>query len=228
MTLPGAAERPEAADPYAAFTRRFFARWSPVYDLFAKPVGFAYRAAVRRAGARPGRSILDLCTGTGEIALRLARRGARVTAVDLAPSMLLRAVGKARRLPVRFAGMDARRLAFPDASFDTVVLSFALHDMPRAVRREVLREAARVGRESVVILDYDVPKSGPWRRLVLWGLGLFETPYLRGFAEAGAAGAIEQAGLAVRETVRPVPGLFAVYVVGIRDGIRDGWGAGGP
>ena len=202
------------ADPYVAFTRRFFGRWSPVYDLFAKPIGFAYEAAVRKAGARPGRTVLDLCTGTGEIALRCARRGARVTAVDMTPSMLLRAVGKARRLPVHFAGLDARALPFKNAAFDAVLLSFALHDMPRRVRGEVLREAARVARDGLVILDYDVPRRNPWRRLVLKGLGLFETPYLADFArQGGAAEAIAEAGLTVRETVRPMPGLFAVYGV---------------
>jgi ubiquinone/menaquinone biosynthesis C-methylase UbiE len=201
------------ADPYVAFTRRFFARWSPFYDLFAKPIGFAYAAAVRRAGAGPGRSLLDLCTGTGEIALRGARRGSRVTAVDMTFSMLGRAVRKAARLPVRFAGMDARRLAFADRSFDAVLLSFALHDMPRRARTEVLREAARVARDAVVVLDYDVPRREPWRRLALAGLGLFETPYLADFAKGGALGAIAEAGLAVRETVRPLPGLFVVHVL---------------
>lgn len=202
-----------AADPYAAFTRRFFGRWSRLYDAFAKPIGFAYDAAVRRTGARPGRSVLDLCTGTGEIALRLARRGAAVTAVDMTFSMLGRAVRKARRLPVRFVAMDARRLAFPDRSFDAVTLSFALHDMPGRVRAEVLREAARVARDAMVVLDYDVPRREPWRRLVLGGLGLFETPYLQGFAREGALGAIRDAGLTVRETVYPAPGLFVVHVL---------------
>jgi demethylmenaquinone methyltransferase/2-methoxy-6-polyprenyl-1,4-benzoquinol methylase len=206
-----------SADPYVAFTRRFFGRWSPLYDLFAKPIGFAYGAAVREAGARPGRTILDLCTGTGEIAIRCGRRGARVTAVDLTPSMFTRAMRKARGLPVRFTGMDARRLAFRDASFDAVLLSFALHDMPRRVRTEVLREAARAAREAVVVLDYDVPRQGPGRRLVrrlvLGGLGLFETPYLADFAKQGARGAIEEAGLTISKTVRPLPGLFVVHVV---------------
>jgi ubiquinone/menaquinone biosynthesis C-methylase UbiE len=202
-----------AADPYVAFTRRFFGRWSPLYDLFAKPIGFAYEAAVEKSGAAPGRSVLDLCTGTGEIALRLARRGAIVTAVDLTPSMLLRAVKKSKSLPIRFLVMDARRLAFPDDAFDAVVLSFALHDMPRRVRTEVLREAARVARESVVVLDYDVPRRDPGQKLVLGGLNLFETPYLAGFAKQGAAGAIAEAGLQVKETVRPVTGLFGVSVV---------------
>lgn len=203
-------------DPYVAFTRRFFARWSPVYDLFARPVAPAYASAVRRAGAGPGRSVLDLCAGTGEIALRCGRRGARVTAVDLTPSMLLRAVGKGRGLRLRFAAADARRLPFPAAAFDAVILSFALHDMPRRVRLEVLREAARVGREVLVVLDYEIPRRSPWRPLVLWGLGLFETPYLRSFAaDGGAAAALAEAGLAVRARSRPLPGPFAVYEVAL-------------
>lgn len=201
------------ADPYVAFTRRFFDRWSPLYDLFARPIGFAYAAAVRQAGARPGRRILDLCTGTGEIALRCGRRGARVTAVDLTPSMFTRAGRKTRGLPVRFAGMDARQLAFPDESFDAVVLSFALHDMPRKVRTLVLREAARVARDTLVVLDYDIPSREPWRRAVLAGLGLFETPYLADFARRGALGALADAGLEVRQTLRPLPGLFVIHLV---------------
>lgn len=203
------------ADPYVAFTRRFFGRWSPLYDLFAKPVGFAYEAAVRAAGARPGRTILDLCTGTGEIALRCARRGATVTAGDMTPAMLLRAVAKGRKAAprVRFAGLDARRLPFRDAAFDAVLLSFALHDMPRRVRTEALKEAARVAREAVVVLDYGVPRNNPGRALVLKGLGLFETPYLAGFAkDGGAAGALAEAGLAVVATKRPMRGLFVVHV----------------
>lgn len=202
-----------SSDPYVSFTRRFFARWSPLYDLFAKPIGFAYSAAVRLAGAAPGRHLLDLCTGTGEIALRCARRGAQVTAVDLTPSMFTRAERKARRLPVRFAGMDARELAFPDRSFDAVLLSFALHDMPRKVRVQVLREAARVARERLVVLDYDVPRSGLGRRAVLAGLGLFETPYLADFAKQGAAGALAEAGLRIETTLKPVPGLFVIHLV---------------
>ncbi|MCP3960665.1 MAG: class I SAM-dependent methyltransferase, partial [bacterium] len=126
-------------DAYIAYTHRFFTRWVPVYDLFARSIFYAYRAAVRSLEPRRGRSILDLCTGTGEIALRCARQGAEVTGIDVTPAMLARARRKKGELAVRFQLMDARRLAFPDASFDRVVISFALHDMPRRVRLEVLR-----------------------------------------------------------------------------------------
>ncbi len=67
------------ADPYIAYTRRFFDKWVSLYDLFALSIFPAYRAAVRRIGPRPGRSVLDVCTGTGEIALRCARQGAAET-----------------------------------------------------------------------------------------------------------------------------------------------------
>lgn len=200
-------------DPYREFTRRFFDRWSPLYDLFAKPIGFAYARAVRAAGARPGARILDLCTGTGEVAIRCSRAGADVTAVDMTASMLGRAREKAGDLPIRFALMDARSLAFEDHSFDAVILSFALHDMPRRARTEVLREAARVSRGRVVVLDYDPPRRQPWRRMVLSLLGLFETPYLAQFATGGARAALAAAGLEASLTTRPLRGFFAVHVV---------------
>ena len=201
-------------DPYVAYLRGFFARWSPLYDLFARPIARAYRAAVRAAGAGPGRQVLDVCTGTGEIALRLARRGAQVTAIDFTPAMLLRARGKARGSGLRLLEMDARRLGFADRSFDVAVLSFALHDMPAGVRSECLREALRVAREGVVVLDYEPPSARWGRRLVTGLLATFETAYLRGFVrEGGIAGALRAAGLEGRRVAAPVPGLCAVFVV---------------
>jgi ubiquinone/menaquinone biosynthesis C-methylase UbiE len=200
------------ADPYVAYLHRFFGRWNGLYDLFAAPIGFVYRRALRAAVARPGRRLLELCTGTGEWAARAARAGAAVTAIDFTPSMLARARRKTAGLPVRLLEMDARRLAFADASFDVAVLSFALHDMPRAVRVEALREAARVGREGVIVLDYEPPRRRLGRALVLALLGTFETAYLRGFArDGGVAGALAASGLTGERIARPLPGLFAVY-----------------
>lgn len=206
-----------AADPYVDYLHRFFARWSPLYDLFAKPIGFAYAAAARAAGAAPGRTVLDLCTGTGELALRAARRGATVTAVDFTASMLARARAKCGPLGVRFVEMDARALAFPDRSFDVAVLSFALHDMPAAVRAAALSEAARVARDGVIVLDYEPPRRRFGARAVVSLLMWFETAYLPGFVRTGGArAAIEGAGLEARRLGRPLPGLFALWRAGRR------------
>ncbi len=182
-------------DAYIAYTHRFFTRWVPVYDLFARSIFYAYRAAVRSLEPRPGRSILDVCTGTGEIALRCARQGAEVTGIDVTPAMLNRARRKKGDLPVRFQLMDARELAFPDASFDRAVLSFALHDMPRRVRLEVLREAARVARERLIILDYDFPRRRLLGPLLVWLVDLFESAYFKGFTREPTSALLREAGL---------------------------------
>ncbi|MCP3962631.1 MAG: methyltransferase domain-containing protein [bacterium] len=201
-------------DPYIAYTHRFFGRWVGVYDLFARSIAPAYRAAVRVIEPRAGRSILDICTGTGEIALRCARQGAEVTGIDVTPAMLAKARKKAGDLPVRFEVMDARDLAFPDSSFDLATVSFGLHDMPRRVRLEVLREAARVTRERLVILDYELPKQRLPGALLLWLVGMFESAYFKGFVREGAPALLREAGLRTVEVKRVAP-LFSVHGVAL-------------
>lgn len=202
-----------ASDPYVAYLHRFFARWSPVYDLFAAPVGFAYRAAVRAAGAAHGRSLLDLCTGTGEIAGRAARAGAAVTAIDLTPGMLERARRKVGHLGVRLELADARALPFLAGSFDSVVLSFALHDMPRPVRLQVLAEAVRVARGGVIVLDYAFPRGALARRLAVASLAWYETAYLRGFAREEVEALAAEAGFTARRLRSWLPLPFALWEI---------------
>lgn len=188
-------------DPYIAYIHRFFDRWLPVYDLFALSIAPAYNAMARRVAPRPGLEVLDLATGTGEIALRLARRGADVLGVDITPGMLdkarAKAHAKAHRLeaPPRFEQMDARHLSLADRSVDVVSISFALHDMPRRVRLEVLAEAARVARQRIVVLDYDLPRARPAHWLWLTSIRLFETAYFPGFAAEGGEALFAEAGL---------------------------------
>ena len=205
--------RATANDPYVAYLHRFFAKWSPLYDLFAAPIGFAYRAAVRAAGAAPGRLLLDVCTGTGEIARRAARAGADVVGIDLTPEMLERARAKGAALGVRFELADARALPFPTNSFDAALLSFALHDMPRPVRLRVLAECARVARGSVVVLDYAFPDGALARRLAVASLAWYETAYLRGYVREEVEELAAAAGLAARRLRSWLPLPFALWEV---------------
>lgn len=200
-------------DAYLRYTRQFFERWVGLYDLFAGSIFYAYRAAVRAIAPRPGLIQLDVCTGTGEVSLRCAARGAQVTGIDITPAMLDKARTKAARrgLALSLETMDARHLAFGDAAFDVVSISFALHDMPREVRVQVLREAARVCRGRLVVLDYDLPRGtwlyGPW----LWMIGLFESPYFRSFAREDPRVLFAEAGLPAPSR-RPIVGaMFSVF-----------------
>jgi demethylmenaquinone methyltransferase/2-methoxy-6-polyprenyl-1,4-benzoquinol methylase len=100
---------------------------------------------VARVKPRAGEEILDMAGGTGDIAFRMARRGAHVTVADINPDML--EVGKARAEARRVNGLEwrvenAERLSSEDRSFDAYTIVFGIRnvsDIPAA-----LREAHRV------------------------------------------------------------------------------------
>jgi ubiquinone/menaquinone biosynthesis C-methylase UbiE len=93
-----------------------------------------------------GDRVLDVGTASGNTALSAARRRARVTAVDLVPSLLDRARQRAAAegLAVDFQEGDAMALTFPDASFDVVISTFGAIFAPDPIRTSA--EMARVCR----------------------------------------------------------------------------------
>ena len=100
---------------------------------------------VARAKPRPGEAILDMAGGTGDVAFRMAAKGASVTVADINPDML--AVGAERARQRKLTGLawkveNAEALSFADASFDAYTIVFGIRnvtDIPAA-----LREAHRV------------------------------------------------------------------------------------
>ncbi|API60470.1 bifunctional demethylmenaquinone methyltransferase/2-methoxy-6-polyprenyl-1,4-benzoquinol methylase [Tardibacter chloracetimidivorans] len=100
---------------------------------------------VRRVKPRPGEAILDMAGGTGDIAFRMAARGAQVTVADINPAMLEVGVKRAAERKVEglvWAEENAERLSFPDRMFDAYTIAFGIRnvtDIPAA-----LREAHRV------------------------------------------------------------------------------------
>jgi len=100
---------------------------------------------VNRVKPRAGEAILDMAGGTGDVAFRMARRGARVTVADINADML--AVGKERAEARGLTGLtwkveNAERLSFADTTFDAYTIVFGIRnvtDIPAA-----LREAHRV------------------------------------------------------------------------------------
>ncbi|PKQ29961.1 MAG: bifunctional demethylmenaquinone methyltransferase/2-methoxy-6-polyprenyl-1,4-benzoquinol methylase UbiE [Actinobacteria bacterium HGW-Actinobacteria-10] len=129
------------------------------------------RAAVRQARVTRGIRVLDLCAGTGDLALALARRdlAREVVGSDFSPEMLAVAERKAARRrpgsPVRFLVADAQLLPFADGSFDVVTVAFGVRNLPdRAANfSEVYRVLKPGGR--YVILEFSRPPFAPWRML---------------------------------------------------------------
>jgi ubiquinone/menaquinone biosynthesis C-methylase UbiE len=95
-------------------------------------------------------SVLDVATGPGSTALAAARRGCRVTGVDISESLLdqARARADAEGLEIDFAHEDAEHLPSPDGSFDAVLSTFGIPftPSPGQVVSEVLRVVRPGGR----------------------------------------------------------------------------------
>ncbi|RMD50169.1 MAG: methyltransferase domain-containing protein [Alphaproteobacteria bacterium] len=151
-------------DPHAITTA--YARWAPVYDrTFGAITHAGRRRAVGRVNRRPGR-VLEIGVGTG-LALPLYDRRCQVTGIDFSADMLARARRRvARERLDHVAGlvrMDARALAFPDASFDWVVAMHVLSVVPEPER--VMAEIARVCRPGgrVVVTNHFSAERGPLR-----------------------------------------------------------------
>jgi ubiquinone/menaquinone biosynthesis C-methylase UbiE len=119
--------------------------WAPVYDAIAGAVGFedARRTSIERLRLRPGQRVLIVGAGTG-LDLPYVPGEIAVTAIDVTAAMLRRLEQRSAQLgrSVSTQLMDARRLEFPDTSFDAVVMHLILAVMPEPERG--LREAARV------------------------------------------------------------------------------------
>jgi demethylmenaquinone methyltransferase/2-methoxy-6-polyprenyl-1,4-benzoquinol methylase len=106
---------------------------------------------VARVKPRPGEQILDMAGGTGDVAFRMAERGAEVTVADINPDML--EIGKQRAARRDLAGLswkveNAESLSFSDASFDAYTIVFGIRnvtDIPAALR-EAYRVLRRGGR----------------------------------------------------------------------------------
>jgi demethylmenaquinone methyltransferase/2-methoxy-6-polyprenyl-1,4-benzoquinol methylase len=158
----------------AVEVRAMFDRIAGVYDLMntAMTAGLHRRwreRAAELAHVGPGNRVLDVATGTGDLAIELARRvspGGEVIGCDFAEGMLARARAKAssadgRQVEPRFEWGDALELPYEDASFDAAAVGFGARnfsDLPRGLR-ELTRVVRPGGR--VVVLEITTPTRPP-------------------------------------------------------------------
>lgn len=123
------------------------------------------RRAVRALELSPGATVLDLATGTADLAIAIARaHDVRVIGVD--PSQGMLAVGRRKVEAAGLAGRitlevgDAEQLRLGDASVDAVSMAFGIRNVPD--RDRALREMARVTRPGgrIAILELNEPRGG--------------------------------------------------------------------
>ena len=151
----------DAAGGKPTYVRQMFDRIARVYDLMNRVMtggldGRWRNFAARKVALQPGQRALDLGTGTGDMAITLARHSpadTQIVGVDFSEGMMARGRAKVARLGladrVEFRVGDGERLHFADDSFDACVSAFVvrnLADLPQgfAEMRRVVKPGGRV------------------------------------------------------------------------------------
>lgn len=150
--------------------RSMFAAIAPKYDLNNRLHSLGIdqlwrRALVRMANPQPGERVLDVATGTGDVALAFARTGVDVLGVDFTPELLDIARTKKSKQgpqPIYVAG-DATQLPVADDSFHIASIAFGIRnvDEPTKALSEFFRALKPGGR--LVILEFSTPRCAPIR-----------------------------------------------------------------
>jgi demethylmenaquinone methyltransferase/2-methoxy-6-polyprenyl-1,4-benzoquinol methylase len=174
----------------AAKVNELFATVATRYDLMNDWQSFGLhrvwkRHVVRLAAVRSGDRALDVCCGTGDLALALAGQGARVTGLDfnspmleVARQKLIARIARNPKSPIdnqnpEFIQSDAQNIPFADGSFELVTIGYGLRNLADWERglREMQRVLKPGGR--LLILDFGKPDNAIWRGIYFGYLRLF-------------------------------------------------------
>jgi demethylmenaquinone methyltransferase/2-methoxy-6-polyprenyl-1,4-benzoquinol methylase len=183
----------QAGEQRAAKVQQLFARIARRYDLINDLQSFGLhrrwkRVVARLARVNRGACALDVCCGTGDIAMLMAKEGADVTGLDFSEEML--AVARKRAAteldnsqpargnfnaqpPLVYITGDAQKLPFPDSTFDAVTVGYGLRNLASWDRglEEMVRVAKAGGR--VLVLDFGKPDNRIWRAVYYSYLRVF-------------------------------------------------------
>lgn len=169
-----------AVDKSGNRVKQMFGAIAPRYDRMNHLLSFNIDrywrwCAVRRVPPRETAPILDVCTGTGDLAFAFHRRTkgrAPVVAADFCAEMLEIGRRKQRKVPdgdrVTFVEADAQDLPFESGTFQIVSVAFGLRNVADVDR--ALREMTRVCRSGgrLLVLEFSLPRRQPMSALYGW------------------------------------------------------------
>ncbi|MBE9069442.1 bifunctional demethylmenaquinone methyltransferase/2-methoxy-6-polyprenyl-1,4-benzoquinol methylase UbiE [Leptolyngbya cf. ectocarpi LEGE 11479] len=182
------AQSPHDAKPNANDIRDLFDRIAPVYDELNQSLSFGLhriwkQMAVDWSGAQPGMNVLDVCCGSGDLALLLARQvgsQGQVTGADFAVAQLAiaaqRAADKGYSQRTQWVEADALSLPFKSDCYDALTMGYGLRnltDIPQGLRElhRVLKPGAKAA-----VLDFHQPSSELAKRFQQWYLDTIVVP----------------------------------------------------
>lgn len=160
--------------------RQMFAEIATKYDFLNHFLSFGVDyywrwQTIRRVPLEGDAPVLDVCTGTGDLALSYARhlsRSGYIVGADFCREMLELGCKKAERAKcteqITFVEADAQRLPFGDNQFQIVCVAFGLRNVTDTDRglREMVRVCQRGGR--VAVLEFSMPRRQPILGLYRW------------------------------------------------------------
>ncbi len=160
-------------DSWEEANKSFFNQLAPKYDRLNDVISLGqqqeYRdSAINDLNLKPGMRALDVCTGSGDMAIYMSQRckGLRIDAVDVAEAMLTLAKEKAELLDLRninFYEASALDLPFADNSFDAIMMCFGLRNLKDI--QGGLKEMYRVLKPGGIFTTLDLGKpEGKWQR----------------------------------------------------------------
>ena len=175
----------------------YYNKFAGFYDLSEFFRRGTREAVVQASGCQPRDRVLEICSGTCELALAFSRRNIQIVAVDLARDMLL--VGRDKSNQIDFIEADALVLPFPDNSFQAVVISLALHHMPETVQIKVLSEMARLAMDRVVTLEWHTPSRPVLCTLKGWIIRVMDiSEYIQAWMHQDFRESCRRAGLEIQ------------------------------
>ncbi|MBQ9934798.1 MAG: class I SAM-dependent methyltransferase [Lachnospiraceae bacterium] len=151
-------------------------------------------------------TVLDMCTGTGINALKIAESfpHARVIGVDLSHGMLKIARENAKKVDienVKFYRMDATDMKFKDRCFYKVSIALVLHETDEELAGKLILEAKRVLKDDgeIIITEWE-PSKQLWRRVLFAPITLLEPKPYKDFVKKDLDDYFKKFGLEVVET----------------------------
>lgn len=171
---------PTLLDKREVRIQRMFGQIAPWYDFLnhflSLNIDRRWRTKTAKLVPSSGQGpILDLCTGTGDLAMtydKACHGKATIIGADFCHEMLVRAIDKSRRAGsesrIAYIEADAQLLPFPDDHFQIVTVSFGLRNVtdPDKGLAEMVRVAQPGGR--VAVLEFSKPTNRYFRKLYLW------------------------------------------------------------
>ena len=185
------------------YNRDIFESWfARVYDItfFITSLGSErkLRQMILQHIPKNAKKILDMATGTAAIAIEIKKilPKAEVTAIDLSNTMLSISKRKAEKekTEITFMQRNIEQTQFPDESFDTVSISFAMHEIPQHNRLNVIKEACRILKKdgTFVIMDMHKSKNKIFSLLLKMHMKIWEPDYAKTILDENLAEELRQ------------------------------------